>query len=198
MTRPTSSHVSAAGRMSLRAGNAASPADSSTARVTATSPMRERLPKHAHGWPPRPSARPRVARLQRTPSTVQPPRSRPGRRRRRRDQVQLDCYQRPPNGRAQPRPRDAERAQRQTALSPSNQLGARSGKKGGGQGQTQNVRCGQSSGQYCWRFIVRRTPPRSAGLPRELVAGSGIEFKPRGVRQLKGIGAWPLYAVVEA
>jgi class 3 adenylate cyclase/alpha-beta hydrolase superfamily lysophospholipase len=33
---------------------------------------------------------------------------------------------------------------------------------------------------------------------RDLVAGSGIEFAPRGVRELKGIGEWPLYAVVGA
>jgi class 3 adenylate cyclase len=33
---------------------------------------------------------------------------------------------------------------------------------------------------------------------RDLVAGSGIEFEPRGVRDLKGIGPRPLYAVVEA
>jgi class 3 adenylate cyclase len=35
-----------------------------------------------------------------------------------------------------------------------------------------------------------------SGTVRELVAGSGIEFSPRGERELKGIGARPLYAVV--
>jgi class 3 adenylate cyclase len=34
------------------------------------------------------------------------------------------------------------------------------------------------------------------GTVRDLVAGSGIAFEPRGVRELKGIGEWPLYAVV--
>ena len=32
---------------------------------------------------------------------------------------------------------------------------------------------------------------------KDLVAGSGIEFEPRGMRELKGLGEWPLYAVVE-
>ena len=36
-----------------------------------------------------------------------------------------------------------------------------------------------------------------SGTVRELVAGSGIEFSPRGERELKGIGARPLYAVVQ-
>jgi class 3 adenylate cyclase len=31
---------------------------------------------------------------------------------------------------------------------------------------------------------------------KDLVAGSGIEFEPRGMRELKGLGEWPLYAVV--
>jgi class 3 adenylate cyclase len=30
---------------------------------------------------------------------------------------------------------------------------------------------------------------------KDLVAGSGIEFESRGVRELKGLGEWPLYAV---
>ena len=30
---------------------------------------------------------------------------------------------------------------------------------------------------------------------KDLVAGSGIAFDPRGVRELKGLGEWPLYAV---
>jgi class 3 adenylate cyclase len=34
-----------------------------------------------------------------------------------------------------------------------------------------------------------------SGTVRDLVAGSGIEFDPRGVRELKGLGEWPLYAV---
>jgi class 3 adenylate cyclase len=34
-----------------------------------------------------------------------------------------------------------------------------------------------------------------SGTVRDLVAGSGIAFDPRGVRELKGIGEWPLYAV---
>ena len=33
---------------------------------------------------------------------------------------------------------------------------------------------------------------------RDLVAGSGIEFEPRGPRDLKGLGEWPLFAVVTA
>jgi class 3 adenylate cyclase len=37
-----------------------------------------------------------------------------------------------------------------------------------------------------------------SGTVRELVAGSGIEFEARGVRELKGIGEWPLYAVSRA
>jgi class 3 adenylate cyclase len=32
---------------------------------------------------------------------------------------------------------------------------------------------------------------------KDLVAGSGIEFEPRGMRELKGLGEWPLYAVVD-
>jgi class 3 adenylate cyclase/pimeloyl-ACP methyl ester carboxylesterase len=34
-----------------------------------------------------------------------------------------------------------------------------------------------------------------SGTVRDLVAGSGIEFAPRGVHELKGLGEWPLYAV---
>jgi class 3 adenylate cyclase len=34
-----------------------------------------------------------------------------------------------------------------------------------------------------------------SGTVRDLVAGSGIEFEPRGTRELKGLGAWPLFAV---
>ena len=30
---------------------------------------------------------------------------------------------------------------------------------------------------------------------KDLVAGSGIAFDPRGVKELKGLGEWPLYAV---
>jgi class 3 adenylate cyclase len=30
---------------------------------------------------------------------------------------------------------------------------------------------------------------------KDLVAGSGIEFESRGVRELKGVGEWPVYAV---
>jgi class 3 adenylate cyclase len=37
-----------------------------------------------------------------------------------------------------------------------------------------------------------------SGTVKDLVAGSGIEFEPRGVRELKGLGDWPLYAVVAA
>ncbi len=33
---------------------------------------------------------------------------------------------------------------------------------------------------------------------RDLVAGSGIEFEDRGEHELKGVGAWRLYSVVEA
>ena len=34
-----------------------------------------------------------------------------------------------------------------------------------------------------------------SGTVKDLVAGSGITFRPRGVRELKGLGEWPLYAV---
>jgi class 3 adenylate cyclase len=34
-----------------------------------------------------------------------------------------------------------------------------------------------------------------SGTVKDLVAGSGIAFEPRGVRELKGLGEWPLYAV---
>ena len=34
-----------------------------------------------------------------------------------------------------------------------------------------------------------------SGTVRDLVAGSGVEFQPRGLRELKGVGEWPLYAV---
>jgi class 3 adenylate cyclase len=37
-----------------------------------------------------------------------------------------------------------------------------------------------------------------SGTVKDLVAGSGIEFDPRGVRELKGLGEWPLFAVVTA
>jgi class 3 adenylate cyclase len=34
-----------------------------------------------------------------------------------------------------------------------------------------------------------------SGTVKDLVAGSGIAFDPRGVKELKGLGEWPLYAV---
>jgi class 3 adenylate cyclase len=37
-----------------------------------------------------------------------------------------------------------------------------------------------------------------SGTVRDLVAGSGIQFEPRGVRELKGLGEWPLYVVTAA
>jgi class 3 adenylate cyclase len=37
-----------------------------------------------------------------------------------------------------------------------------------------------------------------SGTVRDLVAGSGITFDARGERDLKGLGEWPLYAVVSA
>jgi class 3 adenylate cyclase len=37
-----------------------------------------------------------------------------------------------------------------------------------------------------------------SGTVRDLVAGSGIEFAERGLRELKGLGEWPLFAVVAA
>jgi pimeloyl-ACP methyl ester carboxylesterase len=37
-----------------------------------------------------------------------------------------------------------------------------------------------------------------SGTVRDLVAGSGIQFEPRGMRELKGVDTWPLYAVVDA
>jgi class 3 adenylate cyclase len=36
-----------------------------------------------------------------------------------------------------------------------------------------------------------------SGTVKDLVAGSGIEFEPRGTRELKGLGDWPLYAVTQ-
>jgi class 3 adenylate cyclase len=36
-----------------------------------------------------------------------------------------------------------------------------------------------------------------SGTVKDLVAGSGIAFDARGVRELKGVGEWPLYAVSE-
>src|SRR5262249_23183766 len=35
-----------------------------------------------------------------------------------------------------------------------------------------------------------------SGTVKDLVAGSGITFEPRGVRELKGLGEWPLFSVV--
>ena len=37
-----------------------------------------------------------------------------------------------------------------------------------------------------------------SGTVRDLVAGSGIEFDSRGLRELKGLGEWPVYAVMSA
>jgi class 3 adenylate cyclase/pimeloyl-ACP methyl ester carboxylesterase len=37
-----------------------------------------------------------------------------------------------------------------------------------------------------------------SGTVKDLAAGSGIEFEPRGRRELKGLGAWPLFAVTQA
>jgi len=37
-----------------------------------------------------------------------------------------------------------------------------------------------------------------SGTVKELVAGSGLEFDPRGRRDLKGLGEWPVYAVASA
>jgi class 3 adenylate cyclase len=37
-----------------------------------------------------------------------------------------------------------------------------------------------------------------SGTVRDLVAGSGIDFESRGERELKGLGAWPLFAVTKA
>jgi class 3 adenylate cyclase len=36
-----------------------------------------------------------------------------------------------------------------------------------------------------------------SGTVKDLVAGSGIAFEARGVRELKGLGEWPLYAVAD-
>jgi class 3 adenylate cyclase len=33
---------------------------------------------------------------------------------------------------------------------------------------------------------------------RDLVAGSGIQFEDRGEHELKGVGSWRLYSVVDA
>jgi class 3 adenylate cyclase len=37
-----------------------------------------------------------------------------------------------------------------------------------------------------------------SGTVKDLVAGSGITFEARGVRELKGLGEWPLYAVAQS
>jgi class 3 adenylate cyclase/pimeloyl-ACP methyl ester carboxylesterase len=37
-----------------------------------------------------------------------------------------------------------------------------------------------------------------SGTVKDLVAGSGITFEPRGVRELKGLGEWPLFAVANS
>jgi class 3 adenylate cyclase len=37
-----------------------------------------------------------------------------------------------------------------------------------------------------------------SGTVKDLVAGSGITFEARGVRELKGLGKWPLYAVAQS
>jgi class 3 adenylate cyclase len=37
-----------------------------------------------------------------------------------------------------------------------------------------------------------------SGTVKDLVAGSGIQFEPRGMRELKGLGEWPLYAVAQS
>jgi class 3 adenylate cyclase len=37
-----------------------------------------------------------------------------------------------------------------------------------------------------------------SGTVKDLVAGSGITFEPRGVHALKGLGDWPLYAVARS
>lgn len=37
-----------------------------------------------------------------------------------------------------------------------------------------------------------------SGTVKDLVAGSGIEFSARGVRELKGLGEWPVFAVASA
>jgi class 3 adenylate cyclase len=37
-----------------------------------------------------------------------------------------------------------------------------------------------------------------SGTVKDLVAGSGITFESRGVRELKGLGEWPLYAVAQS
>jgi class 3 adenylate cyclase len=37
-----------------------------------------------------------------------------------------------------------------------------------------------------------------SGTVKDLVAGSGLEFKARGLRDLKGLGDWPVYAVASA
>lgn len=35
----------------------------------------------------------------------------------------------------------------------------------------------------------------ASGTVKDPLAGSGIEFEPRGTRELKGLGEWPVYAV---
>jgi class 3 adenylate cyclase len=37
-----------------------------------------------------------------------------------------------------------------------------------------------------------------SGTVKDLVAGSGITFETRGLTELKGLGEWPLYAVVQS
>ena len=40
--------------------------------------------------------------------------------------------------------------------------------------------------------------PRVSSTVKDLVAGSGIEFEDRGEHELKGVGAWRLYSVLDA
>ena len=37
-----------------------------------------------------------------------------------------------------------------------------------------------------------------SGTVKDIVAGSGVELEPRGLRTLKGLGEWPVYAVASA
>jgi class 3 adenylate cyclase len=49
--------------------------------------------------------------------------------------------------------------------------------------------------------VAAEAPPGKvlvSGTVRDLVAGSGIAFEPVGTRDLKGLGEWPLYAVMVA
>ena len=55
-----------------------------------------------------------------------------------------------------------------------------------------------SAGCPCRERGGSRARCSSRSTVKDLVAGSGIEFEDRGEHELKGVGAWRLYSVVDA